>query len=271
MDDTLVIDLETKKSFSEVGGKQNIKELGISVAGVYSYQKDSFFAFEEYELHRLEEMLKEAKHLVGFALKQFDLLVLEPYLQDVSLGKIAVTDIFEDAVKFLGHRVGLDSVARATLGEAKSGHGLEALEWFRQGRIEDVKKYCLDDVRLTRDLYEYGRKHGHILFESYVDGKIHSIPVSWREGLCIPITAVLEEAFRTRRRLRIEYLSSEDLEGLGYKKSREIDIYKVKPEEVEAYCHFRKGLQIFRINRILKAELTGDSYTIPEDFQTSLF
>ena len=42
MKDTLVIDLETKKSFAEVGGEKNIKELGISVAGVYSYNKDAF-------------------------------------------------------------------------------------------------------------------------------------------------------------------------------------------------------------------------------------
>lgn len=179
MKDTLVIDLETKKSFAEVGGEQNIRELGISVAGVYSYGKNEFFAFEEHELPQLERMLEESVHIIGFNIKHFDLPVLEPYLSKVSLARISVTDMFEDAVRFLGHRVGLNALAKATLGKAKSGHGLEALQWFKEGRIEEVKKYCLDDVRLTRDLYEYGKAKGFLLFESYMDGKTHSIPVSW--------------------------------------------------------------------------------------------
>lgn len=182
MNDTLVIDLETKKSFAEVGGENNKRELGISVAGVYSYARDEFLAFEEKDLPQFERILEEANHLVGFNLKHFDLPVLEPYLQKVRIESFAVTDIFEDAVKFLGHRVGLNGLCRATLGASKSGHGLEALKWFKEGRIEEVKKYCLNDVRLTRDLYEYGKRCGHVLFESYADGKTHPIPVSWGEA-----------------------------------------------------------------------------------------
>src|SRR3989344_1477248 len=154
MDDTLVIDLETKLSLAEVGGEQNIKTLGISVAGVYSYKKDAFFALEEHELFQLEEMLKSTAHIVGFNIKHFDLPVLSPYISTISFERFALTDMFLDASAFLGHRVGLNALAKATLGEGKSGHGLEALEWFKEGRIEEVKKYCLDDVRLTRDLYE---------------------------------------------------------------------------------------------------------------------
>lgn len=270
--DTLVIDFETKKSFAEVGGEQNIRELGISVAGVYSYAKDAFFAFEEHELPQFEEILKNTGHLIWFNLIHFDIPVIEPYLKEVNMGKIAVTDIFVDAVNFLGHRVGLNGVAKATLGVSKSGHGLEALEWFKAGRVEDVKKYCLDDVRITRDLYEYGKKHNHILFESFIDGKIHSIPVSWGGELAKPILQAVEDGLNNRRRLAIEYISSEDSDGLGFRKSRLIDVYKIKPNgEIEAYCHLRKGLRNFRINRILKADLTGDTYVIPSDFQNVLF
>lgn len=271
MSDTLVLDLETKKSFDEVGGKQNIRELGISVAGVYSYDKDAFFAFVEAELPRLEELLEGTAHLIGFNLKNFDLPVLEPYLSGASLARIAVTDIFEDASNFLGHRIGLAGLAKATLGESKSGHGLEALEWLRQGRIEDVKKYCLDDVRLTRDLYEYGKKNGHVLFESYFDKKVHSIPVSWGTQVAEPLLKTIEDAFANRQRLMIEYVSSEDNDGRGFRKERMIEIRKIKKDEIEAYCHLRQGLRNFRINRILKAVTTGEVYTLPQDMQTSLF
>lgn len=271
MNDTLVIDFETQKSFADVGGKQNIADLKISVAGVYSYQKDAFFALEEKDLDNLEEMLEQTNHLVGFNLKQFDLLVLEPYLQKTNLARFAVTDMFEDVVNFLGHRVGLDGLAKATLKTSKSANGLEALEWFKQGRIEDVKKYCLDDVRITRDLYEFGKKNKHVLFESFIDRKIHSVPVSWGEEKEVPILKILEDGLEKRKRVSIEYVSSEDSDGLGFRKARLIDVYKIKSNEIEAFCHLRSSLRNFRISRILKAELTGDSYTLPKDFQNSLF
>lgn len=268
----MVIDIETKKAFAEVGGEQNIRELGISVAGVYSYAKDAFFALEEHELSRLGEILKDTEHVIGFNIKHFDIPVMEPYLGQDSFSKIAVTDLFEHVLNSLGHRAGLGALAKATLGEGKSGHGLEALQWFREGRVEEVKKYCLDDVRLTRDLFEYGKKHGHVLFESYVDGKTRSVPVAWGKEATKPVLGILEEAFRERRRLAIEYVSSEDSDGLGFRKSRLIDVYKIKPNgEIEAYCHLRQALRNFRIRRIVKAELTSDSYTIPSDAQSVLF
>lgn len=271
MNDTLVIDIETKKTFAEVGGERNIRELGISVAGVYSYGKDAFFALEEHELSRLEDMLRETSHVIGFNINHFDIPVMEPYLPRVEFGRIAVTDMFEDAVGFLGHRVGLNGLAQATLHVSKSSNGLEALEWFRQGRVEDVKKYCLDDVRITRDLYEFGKKNGHVLFQSFVDGKTHSIPVPWGKQEKKPVLAILEEALENRKRCSIEYVSSEDRDGLGYMKSRLVDIYKIKKGEIEAYCHLRHGLRNFRIGRILRAELTADSYVIPQDAQAALF
>lgn len=268
--DTLVIDLETQRTLPEVGGDAFMAKLGISVAGVYSYNQDKFWALEEHELSQLEAMLEATDHIIGFNIRHFDIPVLEPYLKKVSLDRIANTDMFVDASNFLRHRVGLNALAKATLNAAKSSNGLEALQWFREGRVEDVKKYCLDDVRITRDLYEYGKKNGHVLFESFVDGKKHSIPVNWGKEIQKPVAGLVEEAFQNRQRLSIEYVSSQD-DGNGFNKSRMIDIYRIKKHEVEAYCHLRQGIRSFRLNRILKAELTGEKYTIPSDFQGALF
>jgi len=271
MQDILVIDIETKKSFADVGGKENLRELGVAVAGVYSYGANEFFALEEHELPRLGEMLARSERLIGFNIKQFDIPVMEPYLGQDAFSRLAVTDIFEDAQNFLGHRVGLDGVAKATLGVGKSGHGLEALEWFKQGRIEEVKKYCLDDVRLTRDLYDYGKKNSHVLFESFVDRKIHSIPVSWNTVSPAPVAALVARAFALRRKLAIEYVSSENADGRGFRKARLIEIHAIKANgEIEAYCHLRKDVRNFRMNRIARAELMDESYVIPQDVQTAL-
>lgn len=269
--DTLVVDVETKYSFAEVGGREHIGKLGVSVAGIYSYAENNFWALEEKELPKLEDMLQKTKRLIGFNIKYFDIPVLAPFLSPNVFSGIQVTDLYEDAVNFLGHRVGLDLLCKATLGEGKSGHGLEALQWFREGRVEEVKKYCLDDVRLTRDLYEYGKKHKHVLFESNLDPKIRSIPVPWgEEETEVPIAKLLEEAFLNKERLAIQYVSSQDSDGMGFAKSRLIDIYKIQNDKIEAYCHLRKDVRNFRIARIIKAEKTSQKYIIPQEAQQSL-
>ncbi len=271
MHDTLVIDVETKKSFADVGGKHNIRGLGVAIAGVYSYAEDAFTALEESELPRLARMIEKSERVVGFNIKGFDIPVLEPYLGADAFSRVAVTDIFEDAQNFLGHRIGLEGLSKATLGQSKSGHGLEALEWFKQGRIEEVKKYCLDDVRLTRDLYEYGKKNGHVLFESFIDHRTHSIPVSWTGALELPSAALVAQALAERRRLAIEYISSEDADGKGFRKARMIEVRAIKPNgEIEAYCHLRRDVRNFRMNRIAAARLTDERYVIPQDVQTAL-
>ena len=127
-------------------------------------------------------------------------------------------------------------------------------------------------MRLTRDLSEYGKKQGHVLFESFADGKIHSIPVPWAGEIEKPILQTLEEGMQKRMRVAIEYISSENGDGLGFRKSRLIDIHHIKPNgEIEAYCHLRKGLRDFRLSRIAKAELTEERYALAQDAQASLF
>ena len=75
-------------------------------------------------------------------------------------------DILKEIKRATGHRVPLDSLAIASLGVQKTGSGLKALRLYREGKIDDLKKYCLSDVKITRDLYEYGLRHGVLHFTS---------------------------------------------------------------------------------------------------------
>ena len=176
MGDTIVLDLETQKSFDEVGGRHNLHLLRVSVAGIYSYDQDLFRTFTEWETPALRGILEEARLIVGFNLKRFDYPVLEPYLKR-NLKILPTLDIMEDVERYLGHRLSLDTLVKATLGEGKTGHGLDAIRYFREGEIEKLKSYCLADVRLTRDLYEYGKRHGRMMYQK---GKDYlNIPVNW--------------------------------------------------------------------------------------------
>ena len=178
MRDEIVLDIETKKSFQEVGGKQNMHLLGVSVVGVYSYAQDKFKAFEEKEFAELEEMLASADRVIGFNSKHFDFPVLQTCVR-INLAHVGHLDLMEDVEKGAGFRISLDNLAQASLGVGKSSNGLQAITWWREGNVEAIKKYCLDDVRITRDLYEYGKKNGRVMFDSRDARATVSVPVTW--------------------------------------------------------------------------------------------
>lgn len=179
MKDYLVLDLETQNSFDDVGGRAYPHLLKISVAGVYSYKKDKFFMIEEKDISFLEDMIKDSALVIGFNTKYFDYLVLQPYLKDVDLSKVPSCDIMEDIANVLGHRVSLDAVAGATLGIKKSGHGLDAIKYFREGKIDELKNYCQDDVKITRDIFDYGRKFKELYYSAKRGEEKLVVPVYW--------------------------------------------------------------------------------------------
>ncbi len=176
----LVLDLETQKSFKEVG-RGKLEKLKISVAGIYDYLAGEFMTYEEKDLMVLEKRLREADLLIGFNIRRFDLPVLAPYLF-MPIENIPMIDLLEDIEKARGHRASLESIAAPTLKQHKSGSGSDALTLFKENRMEELKRYCLDDVRLTRDIYEFGCREGKILFTSTWDYKTYEIPVSWKEA-----------------------------------------------------------------------------------------
>lgn len=175
----VVYDIETKDAFDDVGGRENFTKLGISVLGCFDYKTGEFAIYEEAELGKFAERLSEKPLLVGFNSKKFDTPILKKYIP-FDLKNVPQLDIMEELQKVLGHRVSLDSVAQATLGAAKSGSGLDAIRFFREGKMEELKKYCLDDVKITRDIFEYGANHGELFFVSKFGPAKKSAKVTWK-------------------------------------------------------------------------------------------
>jgi DEAD/DEAH box helicase domain-containing protein len=266
MGERLVLDLETQRDFSEVEGRRN-ELLGVSVVGIYRYGADRYETYLEAELRHLAPLLQEAELVIGFNIRRFDFPVLSPYLP-FPVASIPVLDIIDDAVKQLGHRVSLESLCQATLGKGKSGSGLQALAWFKEGKFDLIKQYCLDDVRLTKELFEYGKQHGKLFATSRYGAEKLEIPVFWpeRKRDIATIAKVLAEAFQKRLQVEIEYLSSSIQSGESTQRVRRVDIYAVNDPYVEGYCHFRQDVRQFRIDRILDIKPTWNRYTIPADF-----
>lgn len=179
----IVFDIETKLSFQEVGGASNMNKLGISVLGAYFYATEKYRAFEEKELPEFEKIIRELAHkkngrAIGFNINHFDLPVLQPYIS-WNLKELPSLDLMNDVETGAGFRISLDNLSQHTLGAQKSADGMQALRWYKEGKIEEIKKYCLKDVELTKNLYEYGLKEGIVyFFKRDVMNKV-SIPVSW--------------------------------------------------------------------------------------------
>ena len=174
----IVLDIETQKSFDEVGGFRNLEALKVSLVGTYLYKTDEYRCFLESEISELERLLMEKPLVVGFNTRRFDFAVLKPYLK-FNPDTLPQLDVMEEMTKILGHRVSLDSVAKATLGAQKTGDGLDAIRYFREGKIETLKKYCLEDVGLTRELYEYGAKNKELFYTSKFGGGKSRCAIGW--------------------------------------------------------------------------------------------
>jgi DEAD/DEAH box helicase domain-containing protein len=267
MAEKLVLDLETQRDFNEVEGRKP-ELLGVSVVGVYSYEQDRFEAYLEADLAtKLAPRLQAAELLIGFNIRRFDLPVLQPYLP-YSITTLPVLDIMEEVVKNLGHRLSLDSIAQATLGRGKSGSGLDALRWFKEGRFDLITKYCLDDVKLTKEVYEYGKEHGRLFATSRFSDEKIQIAVFWpeRKRDLGAITKMLTEAFDKRLQVEIEYLSQHPKGGESPRNVRRVDVFHIREPYFEGYCHLRKDLRQFRIDRVLDVKPTWQRYSIPSDF-----
>lgn len=176
----LVLDLETQKSFKEVG-KANLEKLRVSVVGVYDYLTDKYSTYEEKEIMKFEPRLKEADMIIGFNIRRFDFPVLAPYLF-MSIENLPLLDLLDEVEKNRGHRASLDSLAGPTLKQHKTGNGADALILFKENRMDELKRYCLEDVRLTKEVYEYGCREGKVLFTSNWDYKTYEIPVDWKKN-----------------------------------------------------------------------------------------
>src|SRR3990167_10417335 len=185
MSDKLVIDIETKNTFADVGGQRFLTDLDVSLTGVYSYNRDEYSSFKDDEMEKLGELLKGAGLIIGFSINRFDIPILNKYL-NFDLLKIKRFDILDEMEVGLGRRVGLDVLARANLGIGKTSHGLEAIEFYKNGDWKSLADYCINDVKITKDLYELIKKRGHLSVPERETGNMLHVNFNIEEPVFYP-------------------------------------------------------------------------------------
>jgi hypothetical protein len=178
--DTLVFDIETQNFFTDPDvGWDNYAALKISVVAVYSYIEDRYFTFEEHEMDKMAELFKDAKRIVGFSMNRYDIPVLNNYFQRIpgapKLWEMERVDLLEEIEMATGQRISLDRLAGANLGLHKTHHGSEAIALYREGKMDELKEYCVNDVKLTKDLYDLYRTQNYLLMPSKKTGEMITV------------------------------------------------------------------------------------------------
>ena len=175
----LVLDVETQLSAQEVGGWHRADRMRVSVAVLYDSKEDAFTVYTEERMPEMLAKLTSGPLIVGFNLHRFDYQVLSLYSDSKAFFKnLPTLDMLQAVYNRLSYRISLDNLAQATLNAPKSADGLQALQWWKEGKVEDIARYCQDDVRITRDLYLFGLNNGFLLFTNKA-GQAVRVPVDF--------------------------------------------------------------------------------------------
>jgi DEAD/DEAH box helicase domain-containing protein len=172
-----VLDIETRRSAKEVGGWNRAERMGVSCAVLYDSKTDIYQEYLQKDIELLCEDLQKLDRVIGFNIIQFDYKVLAG-LSQFDFFSLPTLDILIKVHKRLGYRLSLDHLATQTLGCSKSADGLMALKWWEQGKIDKIIKYCKQDVKVTRDLYLYGKEHQFLVFKNKAGNQVR-VPVKW--------------------------------------------------------------------------------------------
>jgi len=177
MKNIVYFDLETQTSAEEAGGWDKISRMRMSVGVTYSTARGDYRIYGEKKVNDLITELLRADLVVGFNNLRFDYEVLHGYTT-LDLRQIPTLDMLAELQKRLEHRLSLDAVAAATLGVEKTSEGIQAIQWFKEGKLLEIAEYCCYDVKITRLVYEYGVTHKQLFYKNRFGNKL-SVPVSW--------------------------------------------------------------------------------------------
>lgn len=155
-------------SDSVVRGHIDVAEQELTVVAIHDSETGEYSSYFREELPRLWPILERADQLIGFNSDAFDIPLLNRYYPG-NLSHIRSLDLLLEVQKVLGRRIRLQSLAEATLGRGKKGDGLKAGEWWKEGKRDKVAEYCIEDVRLTRELYDYALQHGVLKYKDLRD------------------------------------------------------------------------------------------------------
>ena len=178
MDKVLIFDLQTKKSYDDVGGKKAIDKMGVSRAGIYDYSKDKIILYDEENIQSLIQELFSSKLIVGINLKRFSFKVLSAFHQD-DFNKLKSLDILEHLKKKLTFKPTFQGLFYGTFAIKQSmRNDIYVPRLYKQGKIDEISAICEENISEIRKFYDFGKSKGHIFYDDKT-GQRWKISVNW--------------------------------------------------------------------------------------------
>lgn len=172
----VTFDIETANTLPALS-RGDLSRLELSIVGVHDSETDAYTSYTKEELPQLWPIFERADLLVGYNSDAFDIPILNRYYPG-DLSTIRSLDLMVEVQNVLGRRIRLQSLAEATLKVGKGGDGLKAVEWWQQGLVDKVREYCIQDVRITRQIYDYALEHGSLKYKDLKDSREIKIDTS---------------------------------------------------------------------------------------------
>lgn len=162
--------------------RQNMTRMDLAVVAIHDSETGEFSSYDKSELPKLWPIIEKADVLIGYNSDSFDIPLLNHYYPG-DLTKIRSLDLLVEVHNALGRRLRLQNLAEATLGHGKSADGVQAVEWWQQGLYDKVREYCIMDVKVTRDIYDYALKNGKLKYKDLRTVKDIKLDTSkWQTG-----------------------------------------------------------------------------------------
>lgn len=163
----ITFDIETANTLPSLA-RNDVTQLDLAVVAIHDSATGEFSSYTQEELPKLWPIIEQADVLIGFNSDTFDIPLLNKYYPG-ELTRIRSIDLLVEVQKSLGRRIRLQSLAEATLGVGKSGDGLQSVRWWQEGLHDKVREYCIMDVRITRQIYDYALEHGALKYKDLKD------------------------------------------------------------------------------------------------------
>ena len=167
-DRVLVWDIETMhmpRDGEPIG--EYVQRCGISLAAVWDDLDHEWCLYGNRDIDALVAKLEEADLVVGYNSVGFDHLVLDAVagrrtiFEELDLWNVIQASM--GSSRWGPGKGTLDAVSRRTLGRGKSGSGSDAPALAQEGRWYELANYCMHDVELTKELWQFMERHGYVI------------------------------------------------------------------------------------------------------------
>jgi len=177
----VIFDLETERLAHEVGGWNNIKDMGLSIAYCYDTATGTYSRYDRSNIGEMFRKMYDAPLVVGFNLLNFDWEVLAGF-PNFDSTRIKCLDLFKVIRGATRRRIALNNLGKNCVGMEKTGDGFMAIEWLRSGQTDKLEAYCRRDVEITFNLFLYMLENGDVKFEVPEFGHVMKVKVDlWGE------------------------------------------------------------------------------------------